>query len=126
MQINIPEVVQEVEAAFARYESALVTNDVAELDALFWHDARTIRFGAGVNLFGIDEIRSFRAGRPSAGLERVLSRTVITTFGHDFATANTLFTRATSPDLVGRQSHSWARLAEGWRIVAAHVSTIRA
>ncbi|MSE19416.1 oxalurate catabolism protein HpxZ, partial [Pantoea agglomerans] len=84
-EINLPQVVTEVTAQFYRYEQALVSNDVAELDALFWHDPRTVRLGAGENLYGIDEIRAFRAARPSAGLNRTLRNTVITTFGEDYA-----------------------------------------
>ena len=124
MEINRPEIVAEVTAAFARYEAALMGNDVATLDALFWDSAQVIRYGVGENLYGAAEIAAFRAARPSAGLMRCLSRTVITTFGQDFATASTLFHRETMPGMVGRQMQSWARLGEGWRVVAAHVSVI--
>ena len=82
-EINLPQLLSEVTAQFYRYEQALVSNDVDELDALFWHDPRTVRLGAGENLYGIDEIRAFRAARPSAGLNRTLRNTVITTFGDD-------------------------------------------
>lgn len=122
--IDDPEILAEVEVEFTRYEKALVGNDVATLDSLFWHDDRTIRYGTGENLYGYAAIAAFRAGRPAAGLERVLERTVITTFGRDFATASTLFRRANAPGRIGRQMQSWARLPEGWRIVAAHVSMI--
>lgn len=122
MDINIPEVHAEVAAAFARYEQALVTNDVETLDALFWNSEHVIRYGGGENLYGYGEIAAFRASRPSVGLSRSLERTVITTFGRDMATACTLFRR--SPGKVGRQSQTWARLPEGWRVVAAHVSVI--
>ena len=124
MDINLPEVVAEVTAAFARYEAALVGNDISALQELFWHDDRTIRFGIGENLYGIGEIGAFRNARSPIGLARRLSRTVITTFGRDFATASTLFERDTVPGMIGRQMQSWARMAEGWRIVAAHVSMI--
>jgi hypothetical protein len=126
MEINIPEVVAEVEAAFARYEAALMANDVAELQHLFWRNPATIRYGIAENLYGHDEIGGFRAGRSAAGLERRLSRTVITTFGREVATASTLFHRDSAPRKIGRQMQSWARFAEGWRIVAAHVSLIDA
>lgn len=126
MEINIPEVVAEVEAAFAGYEKALVTNDVPTLEALFWDSGRTIRYGIGENLYGMDEIRAFRRARPSVGLERRLERTLITTFGRDFATANTMFRRDSAAGRIGRQSQTWARLPEGWRIVSAHVSLIDA
>ncbi|NKE46624.1 oxalurate catabolism protein HpxZ [Roseomonas frigidaquae] len=119
MQIDIPEIVAEVTAAFMRYEKALVANDVTVLDELFWNDIRTIRYGATEILHGYAEIMAFRAGRPSVGLDRRLLRTVITTHGRDFATANTTFERN---GRVGRQSQTWVRHAEGWRVVAAHVS----
>lgn len=121
MQINIPEVLKEVTEAFNAYEAALTGNDVETLDALFWTSPQVIRFGATENLYGHDEILAFRKSRPSKGLDRTLRNTVITTFGQDFATANTEFLRLGS-EKIGRQSHSWARLPSGWRIVAAHVS----
>lgn len=124
MDINLPDVVAEVTAAFARYEAALVSNDISVLQELFWHDDRTIRYGIGENLYGIGEIGAFRNARSPIGLARRLSRTVITTYGRDFATASTLFERDTVPGKIGRQMQSWARMAEGWRIVAAHVSLI--
>ncbi len=120
MQVNIPEVHAEVAAAFARYEQALVTNDVAVLDELFWDSPHTLRYGAGENLYGYAEIKAFRAARPAAGLARTLERTAITTYGRDFATANTMFRRG---EKVGRQSQTWVRIPGlGWRVVAAHVS----
>ena len=124
MEINMPEVVAEVTAAFARYEAALTSNDVAALDALFWDSAEVIRYGVGENLYGAGEIAAFRAARPSVGLARSLSRTVITTFGRDFAPASTLFHRESAPGKSGRQMQTWGRLPGGWRVVAAHVSLI--
>ncbi len=124
MDINIPEIVAEVEAAFARYEVALVTNDIATLTELFWDDPRVLRYGGGENLYGIDEIRAFRVGRSPLNLERTTERTMITTFGRDFATASTLFRRESAPGKIGRQMQTWARFPEGWRVVAAHVSVI--
>jgi hypothetical protein len=124
MEIDRPEIVAEVKAAFERYERALVANDVAVLDDTFHDDARTIRYGGAENLYGYSEIAAFRAARSPAGLERSLSRTMITTFGHDFAVASTLFHRPTSPSKVGRQMQTWVRFPEGWRVVAAHVSVI--
>lgn len=123
LEINRPEVVAEVRAAFDRYEAALVGNDVTVLDELFWRSEATLRYGATENLYGYDAIAAFRAARSPAGLARTLTHVVITTFGADFATANMEFRRAGS-DRVGRQSHTWVRLPEGWRIVAAHVSLI--
>jgi hypothetical protein len=124
MEIDLPEVVAEVRAAFERYEQALVANDVAALDAMFHQDARTIRYGGGENLYGDREIAAFRAARSPIGLARSLSRTVITAYGRDHAVASTLFHRASMPGKVGRQMQTWVRFAEGWRVVAAHVSVI--
>jgi hypothetical protein len=126
MEIDLPEVVAEVKAAFERYEKALVTNDVATLDALFHKDPRTIRYGGAEILYGYSEIAAFRAARSPAGLARTLSRTVISTYGRDFAVASTLYDRPSFAGKVGRQMQTWARFAEGWRIVAAHVSMIDA
>ena len=126
MDINLPEILAEMRAAFARYEAALIGNDVAVLDELFWNDGRTIRYGAAENLYGYDAIQAFRAGRPAAGLERRLEQTVITTYGHNFATASTLFQRQGAPGRIGRQMQSWVRMQPGWRVVAAHVSVIDA
>ncbi len=124
MEIDRPEVVAEVRAAFDRYEVALVSNDVETLARLFHNDPRTIRCGVGENLYGYAEIEAFRAARSPAGLARMLSRTVITTYGRDFAVASTLFHRATVAGKVGRQMQTWVRFDEGWRVVAAHVSVI--
>ncbi|MER2193448.1 oxalurate catabolism protein HpxZ [Methylobacterium brachiatum] len=126
MVIDDPTVKAEVEAAFRAYEVALITNDVATLEALFRDDPRTIRYGIGENLYGMDAIRAFRRARSPVGLERVLARTEITTYGRDFATAMTLFTRDNAPGKTGRQSQTWVRFPEGWRVVAAHVSVIAA
>lgn len=124
MDINLPEIVAEVDAAFRRYETALVTNDVETLQALFWNSPHTIRYGINEILHGWEEIGAFRQARSPVGLMRRISRTVITTYGRDFATASTLFHRDTLPGKVGRQMQTWARMPEGWRIVAAHVSVI--
>ncbi|HQT78369.1 MAG: DUF4440 domain-containing protein [Rhodospirillales bacterium 20-64-7] len=126
MDINLPDVKAEVEAAFARYEEALVTNDIETLQALFWDSPHTIRYGINENLYGYDEIGAFRAARSPVGLMRTIERTVITTFGRDAATASTLFHRDSTQGKVGRQMQTWARMPEGWRIVAAHVSVIAA
>ena len=121
--INIPDVLAEVTAVFARYEDALVNNRVDVLDELFWASPLTVRYGIGENLIGIDAIRVFRVARPPIGLARHLSNTVITTYGRDFATAMTEFHRDSSTRR-GRQSQTWVRLPQGWRVVAAHVSMI--
>jgi 1-carboxybiuret hydrolase subunit AtzH-like protein len=124
MEVDLPEVVAEVRAAFERYETALVSNDAATLDTLFRQDARTIRYGIAENLYGHGEVAAFRAGRSPINLMRTRSRTVITTYGRDMAVASTLFHRASVPGKVGRQMQTWLRFPEGWRIVAAHVSLI--
>jgi hypothetical protein len=124
MEINLPDVKAEVEAAFARYEQALMANDAETLQALFWNSPHTVRYGIGENLHGWREIGAFRAARSPAGLARTLSRTTIATFGRDFATASTLFRRGSLPGTIGRQQQTWVRFDEGWRVVAAHVSTI--
>lgn len=123
MDINIPEVVAEVTAAFQRYEKALISNDVAVLDELFWNSPQTVRFGVTENLYGYDEIAAFRSQRSPVNLDRILINTVITTYGRDFATANTEFQRKTS-NKTGRQSQTWMRTEQGWRIVSAHVSLL--
>ena len=124
MDINLPGVKQEDEAAFAAYEAALMANDAAALQAMFWNSPHTIRYGIGENLYSWEEIGAFRSARSPVGLERNLSRTVITTYGRDHATASTLFRRVSAPGKVGRQMQTWVRFPEGWRVVAAHVSLI--
>ena len=124
MEIDLPDVLAEVTEQFARYESALVTNDVAVLDELFRNDPRTLRYGGGENLYGYDAIMAFRAARSPVGLMRRVASTVITTYGRDTAVASTLFYRDNAPGKVGRQMQTWIRFPEGWKIVAAHVSVI--
>ncbi len=119
--LDIPEVVAEVRAAFGEYEQALVTNDVTTLDRLFWQDPRVVRYGAGEVLYGYEQIAAFRSARPGKNLARTLQNTTITTHGHDLATVWTEFVRP-GVNRRGRQSQVWARLPEGWRVVAAHVS----
>ena len=125
MDIDLPDVLAEVTAQFARYEAALVSNDVAVLDELFRNDSRTLRYGINENLYGYEAIMAFRAGRSPMGLMRKTDKTVITTYGRDTAVASTLFYRDVwSGKKVGRQMQTWVRFPEGWRIVAAHVSII--
>ncbi len=121
MEINIPDVVIEVKAAFERYEKAINANDVDVLDGSFWNDPRVIRYSLTDNAYGYEAIHASRLARPKADLRRVLSNTVITTFGRDFATANTEYHRVES-GRHGRQSQTWVRMPEGWRVVSAHVS----
>jgi ketosteroid isomerase-like protein len=123
MLINDPEVVAEVRAAFEAYEAALMANDLETLDGFFWPDDRTVRYGPGQNLYGIEAIRAFRVARVGGSPQRSLSQTVITTFGRDYATANTEFLRV-GADRPGRQSQTWVRLEGGWRVVAAHISLL--
>jgi len=119
--INLPEIVAEVEAVFAAYEKALVGNDVAMLDALFWNAPQTLRYGVGEHLYGFDAIQAFRQGRPSQGLARDVTARSLTTFGRDYAVANIEFVRAGNPR-TGRQTQTWVRFPQGWKVVAAHVS----
>jgi len=124
MQVDLPDVLAEVTEQFARYEKALVNNDIAVLGELFRDDARTLRYGVGEILYGYDAISAFRAARSPVGLGRRTDKTVITTYGRDTAVASTLFYRDSLPGRVGRQMQTWVRFPEGWRIVAAHVSII--
>jgi hypothetical protein len=124
MEIDLPEVVAEVKAAFDAYEKALITNDLDVLNSIFRAGPQTIRYGIGENLYGYDEIKAFRGARAPVGLMRSTSRTVITTYGRDHAVASTLFRRETMPGKVGRQMQTWVRFPDGWHVVAAHVSLI--
>ncbi|HEY5724488.1 MAG TPA: oxalurate catabolism protein HpxZ [Methylomirabilota bacterium] len=121
MDLNIPEVVAEVTDAFNRYETALTTNDVPALDSFFWNDPRVIRFSLSDNGYGFEAIMKARRARNNVDLRRRLMRTVVTAFGRDFATVNTEFKREDS-GREGRQSQTWVRTAEGWKVVNAHVS----
>jgi hypothetical protein len=123
LEINLPDVVAEVTAAFRRYEQALVANDVAVLTELFWRSPLTIRYGVAENLKGWEAISAFRQARPAVDLDRDLIDTVITTYGQDFATANTEYRRKDS-GRYGRQSQTWMRTPKGWRVVTAHVSLL--
>jgi len=119
-EINLEQVVAEVKGVFEIYENAFVSNNIELLDQLFWQSELVVRFGIDENLYGIEEIRKFRKARDTSSLERRLSNTMITTFGHDFATTTTEFIRDNL--IEGRQSQTWVRFAFGWRIVSAHVS----
>jgi len=118
-------VVASVKKTFWRYERALIANDVATLDMLFWNSPYTLRFGIGENLYGYDAIAAFRSSRPPINLVRQLKNTVIVSYGRDMATANTEFQREGS-EVRGRQSQVWLRTEQGWRIVAAHLSLMPA
>ncbi|HEY7206083.1 MAG TPA: oxalurate catabolism protein HpxZ [Methylomirabilota bacterium] len=125
MKINDAAVVAEVTAAFMDYERALNANDVPALTAWFWQSPLTIRFGLAENLYGHEAITAFRRARPSVDIRRTIANTVITTYGSDFATANTEFTKRDS-GRGGRQSQTWMRTPDGWRVVSAHVSYLPA
>lgn len=122
-RINDPDVVAEVRTVFQRYEKALTENDVPVLEELFWNAAQTTRYGVGENLYGWDEISAFRRARTTGPFERALMRTVITTYGRDFATANTEYQRV-GHDRPGRETKTLMRTPDGWRIVSAHVSLL--
>ena len=122
MKVNDPQVLAEVNQAFQRYQDAIIDNDLAVLNELFWDDPLTIRYGVGENLYGHAEIAGYRSARNPAALARVETKRVVTTYGCDYATTNIEFTRQGK---LGRQSQAWARMPEGWRIVAAHVSYLQ-
>ena len=119
MKINDPKVLAEVSAAFQRYQDAIIANDIAVLNELFWESPLTLRYGVGENLYGHDAIAGYRSARNPAGLAREETKRVVTCYGQDYATTNIEFTRQ---GRLGRQSQAWVRMPEGWRIVAAHVS----
>ena len=119
MEINNPKVLAEVTASFTRYQDAIVSNDIGVLNELFWGSPLTIRYGTAENLYGHEEIAGYRVARNPAALARIVGKTVVTTYGSDYATTNIEFTRSGRQ---GRQSQAWVRMPEGWRIVAAHVS----
>jgi len=120
-EVNLPEVRAEVLACVLQYEQALITNDLALLDELFWSSPHTIRYGPGEVLYGHAEIRAFRQERNAGNLAREILRLEVTTFGENFATANLEFHRVGDRRL-GRQSQTWVRFESGWRVVSAHVS----
>lgn len=126
IELDLPEVIAEVKAAYDRYNEAINSGDIAVLNATFRNDPRTIRYGFAENLYGYREIEGFRATAPRLDPPRTLSKTVITTYGRDFAVASTLTHRANQPGRVGRQMQTWVRFPEGWRVVTAHVSGIDA
>lgn len=119
-EINLEHVLMEVRSMFEQYETALMNNDLGVLDRCFWHSQSVVRFGTSENLYGIDAIRAFRSSRDTGTLKRSLFKSIITTFGQNFATTNTEFVR--DDKVVGRQSQTWVRFQDGWRIVSAHVS----
>jgi hypothetical protein len=127
MIINDPETIAELKALYPLYETALVNNDADTLTRMFWSSPQAMRFGLNENLYGIDEIESFRKGRSPANLTRTVRRFDIVTFGRDVASITLEFERTINgQSRQGRQSQLWVRLPEGWRIVSAHVSMLPA
>lgn len=124
MIVNDPAVLAEVTALVDAYEVALMTNDVEALDGAFWASPHTVRLGVAENLWGFAEIAAFRVGRTGGSPPRARLRTEITTFGADFAIANVLFRRDDTGRL-GRQSQTWIRTADGWKVASAHVSLMQ-
>jgi hypothetical protein len=120
-QINKAEVVAEVTAIFEIYERALLANDVDVLIELFWDSSVTVRYGIDEEHIGASEIAAFRRAQSVASPSRDLRNTVITTFGYDFATADTEFVPHDGGP-AGRQSQTWVRMPQGWRVTSAHVS----
>ncbi|WP_285018209.1 oxalurate catabolism protein HpxZ [Novosphingobium sp. fls2-241-R2A-195] len=125
MRIDDPVLLAEVTHAFHAYETALMADDIPAMDALF-HDAPTTnRYGVGEVLYGIEEIRAFRKGRGGSP-QRKLGKVAITVYGDTFATADAEFFReGSAPEAAGRrgrQTQSWVRFADGWKVVSAHVS----
>jgi hypothetical protein len=123
MEVNRTDVLTEVQDAFERYERAFQQNDLDVLDALFWDDHRVVRFGVAEDNYGIDEVRAWRAAQPTDDLMRTVTRKTITTFGDAAATAFIEFRRDAS-GVAGRQSQTWVRTSDGWKVVAAHVSHV--
>ena len=122
MEINNPQTLADVTRQFERYQQAIIDNDIAVLNELFWGNARTIRYGIGENLYGHDEIATYRGTRDPGSVARIVGKSVVTSYGNDAATSNIEFTRGGRN---GRQSQAWMRMPEGWRIVAAHVSYMK-
>jgi hypothetical protein len=121
LQVNIPEILAGLTRAFETYERALVDNDIGTLNELFWRSDHTLRYGVRELLYGHDAIARFRIDRGAVDQRRIRRNTRITTFGRDFGIANTEYIPLGS-DRVGRQSQTWVRTDDGWRIVSAHVS----
>jgi len=119
LKIDIPEIVVEVTRAFTEYEQALSSNDLDTIDSLFWNSPLTLRYGSNGTLVGHQAISAFRRGRDIKGATRIRRNTVITTFGTDFAVTNT---ESDNAGITTRQSQTWVRMTDGWRIVSAHVS----
>lgn len=124
MIVNDPAVLAEVTALVDAYEAALMSNDVEALDGAFWNSPHTVRLGVAENLWGFEEIAAFRVGRAGGSPPRTRLRTEVTTFGVDFAVANVEFRREDTGK-IGRQSQTWIRTLDGWKVASAHVSLMQ-
>jgi hypothetical protein len=123
--INHAAIVAELTDLYLQYETALCNNDLETMDSLFWHSAEVVRFGTTENLYGIEAIRHFRQNRPTSNLERKISHLQVITFGQETASVTVEFQRSIAGVLrAGRQSQTWYRFPEGWKIVSAHVSLL--
>jgi hypothetical protein len=122
-QVNRPETVEALRAAFVEYELALVRNDCDRLNEAFWPSEHTVRFGIADMQVGATEIAEWRQAQTALPPGRALGDTRITTIGEDLGIVTTLFRYPGAPKL-GRQSQTWVRFAAGWRIVSAHVSEL--
>ena len=122
MQIDDPAVIAEVRAVFDRYEAALMGNQTAVLDEIFWADPRTVRFGITEIGFGYDAIRAFRASVQKYA-PRVQKRVEITSFGRDFACTHLIYERVNT-GAIGRETKIMAGFPDGWHVVSAHVSLL--
>jgi hypothetical protein len=123
MQINIPEVHSELTVAFEQYEGALIANDIEAVNKFFWNNPLTVRYGTrdGECHYTYADIAAFRLQRGTVNQDRTLQNQRVTTFGRDFGTTNTEYLPAASKK-IGRQSQTWVRTGDGWKIVSAHVS----
>ncbi len=122
--IDLPGPRAELLAAFEAYERALLAHDVAALDRFFLASPKTVRYGVAEHQYGFEAIARWRRSSPPVDPRRTLEATVATTFGRDFGVVSTLFRRPDEPGRIGRQTQVWVRTAEGWKIAAAHVSSI--
>jgi hypothetical protein len=123
--VNDPAVVAEVTDLYLKYEEALSNNNLEVMDSLFWDAAEVVRFGITENLYGGDEIRNFRQNRSNPKIERKISNLKVVTFGKDAATVTLEFCRIINGvERFGRQSQTWYRFTEGWKVVSAHVSLL--
>ncbi|BAY64917.1 hypothetical protein NIES22_50170 [Calothrix brevissima NIES-22] len=123
--VNDPAVVAEVTDLYLKYEEALANNNLEVMDSLFWDAPEVVRFGVTENLYGSEEIRNFRASRANPKIEREISHLKVVTFGKDTATVTLEFRRIINGvERFGRQSQTWYKFPDGWKVVSAHVSLL--